>query len=69
MKEHIQNVKHQFDLLFKKKPQAQLELLNYKIRKFSIAFSKNKSKEKRGNLARLEGKLKALEQNLNCEEN
>ena len=68
-KEHIQNVKHQFDPIFKKKPQAQWEFLKYEIRKFSIAFSKIKSKEKRENLARLEGKLKELEQNLTCDEN
>ena len=69
MKEHIQNVKHQFDPIVKEKPQAQQEFLKYEIRKFSIAFSKKKSKEKRENLARLEGKLKELEQNLNCDEN
>ena len=33
-----------------------------------MAFSKKKSKEKRENLAHLEGKLE-LEQNLNCDEN
>ena len=69
MKEHIQNVKHQFDPIFKEKPQAQWEFLKYEIRKFSMVFSKKKSKEKRENLARLEGKLKELEQNLNCDEN
>ena len=56
MKQHIQNVKHQFDPLFKEKPQVQWEFLKYEIRKFSIAFSKKKSKEKRENLALLEGK-------------
>ena len=64
MKEHIQNVKHQFDSIFKEKPQAQWEFLKYEIRKFSMAFSKKKSKEKRENLARLEEKLNELEQNL-----
>ena len=34
-----------------------------------MVFSKKKSQEKRENLARLEGKLKELEQNLNCDEN
>ena len=69
MKQNIQNVKHQFDPLFKEKPQVQWEFLKYEIRKFSIAFSKKKSKEKRENLARLEGKWKELEQNSNCDEN
>ena len=69
MKEYIQNVKHQFDPIFKEKPQDQWKFLNYEIWKFSITFSKKKAKEKRENLARLEGKLKELEQNLNCEEN
>ena len=58
MKEHAQNVKHQFDPIFKEKPQAQWEFLKYEIRKFSIAFSKKKSKEKRENLECLEGKLR-----------
>ena len=49
MKEHIQNFKHQFDPIFKKKPQAQWEFLKYEIQKISIAFSKKKSKEKREN--------------------
>ena len=69
MKEHIQNVKHQFDPIFKEKPQAQWEFVKYEIRKFSMVFSERKSKEKRENLARLEGKLKELEQNLNCDKN
>ena len=69
MKEHMQNIKHQFDPLFKEKPQAQWEMLKYEIRKFSVAFSKKKCKEKRENLACLEQKLKELEQNLNCDEN
>ena len=69
MKEYIQNVKHQFDPIFKEKPQDQWKFLNYEIWKFSITFSKKKAKEKRENLARLEGKLKELEQNLNCDEN
>ena len=34
-----------------------------------MAFSKKKSKEKRENSAHLEGKLKELMQNLNCDEN
>ena len=46
------------DHIFKEKPQAQWEFLKYEIRKFSIAFSKKKSEEKRENLARLEGKLR-----------
>ena len=52
MKEHIQNVKHQFDPIFKEKPQVQWEFLKYEIRKFSKAFSKKKSKEKRENLTK-----------------
>ena len=40
MKEHMQNIKHQFYPLFKEKPQAQWEMLKYEIRKFSVAFSK-----------------------------
>ena len=47
MKEHMQNVKQQFDPIFKEKPQAQWEFLNYEIRKFSMAFSKKKSKDKK----------------------
>ena len=65
----MQNVKYQFDPIFEEKPQAQWEFLKYEIRKFSMAFSKEKSKEKRENLARLEGNLKELELNLNCDEN
>ena len=64
MKELIQNAKYQFDPIFKEKPQAQWEFLKYEIRKFSIAFSKMKSKEKRE-----KGKLREFEQNLNCDEN
>ena len=69
MKEHIENLKHRFDPIFKEKPQARWEFLKFEIRKFYVAFSKKKVKEKRENLARLEGKLKELEQNLNCDEN
>ena len=57
------------NLIFKEKSQAQWEFLKYEIRTFSMAFSKKKSKEKRENLASLEGKLEELEQNLNSDEN
>ena len=42
-------------------------MLKHEIRKFSVAFSKKKCKEKRENLACFEQKLKELEQNLNCD--
>ena len=56
-------------LYLKRNFKPQWEFLKYEIRKFSIAFSKEKSKENREKIARLEGKLKELEQNLNWDEN
>ena len=52
-------------------PNAQLkwELLKYKIRKFTINYSKKLAKERKENKTLLENKLKELEGNLNTEDN
>ena len=68
MKQHINEVKSQFNPAFKNKAHVQWEFLKYEIRKFSIEFSKNKAKLRREKLSRLEVKLKELEQNLGNDE-
>ena len=52
-------------------PNAQLkwELLKYKIREFTINYSKKLGKEQKENKTLLENKLKELEGNLNTEDN
>ena len=64
MKQHISEVKSQFSPAFENKARIQWEFLKYKIRKFTIEFSKNKAKRKREKLSRLKVKLTELEQNL-----
>ena len=68
MKQHISEVKSQFNPAFPSKAHVQWEFLKYEIRKFTIEFSKNKAKLKREKLSRLEVKLKELEQNLSNDE-
>ena len=64
MKRYINKVKSQFNPAFGNKAHVQWEFLKYEIQKFSIEFSKNKTKLRREKLSRLEVKLKELEQNL-----
>ena len=68
MKQHISEVKIQFDPAFGNKAHLQWEFLKYEIWKFTIEFSKNKAKLKREKLSRLEVKLTELEQNLSNDE-
>ena len=68
MKQHISEVKSQFNLAFGNKAHVQREFLKYGIRKFTIKFSKNKAKLKREKLSRLECKFTQLEQNLSNDE-
>ena len=66
MKQHISEVKSQFNPAFGNKAHVQLEFFKYEIRKFTIEFSKNKAKLKREKLS--EVKLTELEQNLSNDE-
>ena len=68
MKQHISEVKSQFNPAFGNKAHVQWEFLKYEIRKFTIEFSKNKAKLKREKLSRLEVKLTELQQNLSNDE-
>ena len=68
MKQHISEVKSQFNPAFGNKPHVQWEFLKYQIWKFNIEFSKNKAKLKRQKISRLEGKLTESEQNLRNDE-
>ena len=68
MKQHISEVKSQFNPAFGNKAHVQWEFLKYEIRKFTIEFSKNKAKLKREKLSRLQVKLTELEQNLSNDE-
>ena len=68
MKQHISEVKIQFNPAFGNKAHLQWEFLKYEIWKFTIEFSKNKAKLKREKLSRLEVKLTELEQNLSNDE-
>ena len=58
MKQHISEVKSQFNPAFGNKAHVQWEFLKYEIRKFTIEFSKNKAKLKREKLSRLKVKQK-----------
>ena len=58
-----------FNFAFRNTDHDQWEFLKYEIQKFSIEFSKNKTKLSRGKLLRLERKLKVLEQNLMKQKN
>ena len=64
MKQHISEVKAQFNPAFRNKAHVQWEFWKYEIRKFTIEFSKNKAKLKCEKLSRLEVKLTESEQNL-----
>ena len=68
MKQHISEVKSQFNPTFGNKAHVQWEFLRYEIRKIPIEFSKNKAKLRREKLSRLEVKLKELEQNVGSDE-
>ena len=68
MKQYIREVKSQFNPAFGNKAHVQWEFLKYQIGKFTIEFSKNKSKLEREKLSRLEVKLTELEQNLSNDE-
>ena len=68
MKQHISEVKNQFNPAFGNKAHVQWELFKYEIWKFTIEFSKSKAKLKCEKLSRLEGKLTELEQNLSNDE-
>ena len=54
MKQHINEVKSQFNTAFGNKAHVQWEFLKYDTRKFTIDFSKNKAKLKREKLSRLQ---------------
>ena len=68
MKQHINEVKSQFNPAFGNKAHVKWEFLKYKIREFSREFSKNKAKLKLEKLWRLEVKLKEVEQNIGSDE-
>ena len=72
MKQHISKVDgfkvDQFNAALGNKAHIQWEFLKYKIRKFTIEFSKNKAKLRREKLSRLEVKLTELQQNLSNDE-
>ena len=68
MKQHISEVKIQFNPAFGNKAHLQLEFLKYEIWKFTIEFSKNKAKLEREKLSLLEVKLTELEQSLSNDE-
>ena len=64
MKQHISEVKSQFNPVFGNKAHIQWEFLKYEIRKFTIEVSKNRAKLKCEKLSCLKVKLTELEQNL-----
>ena len=68
MKQHISKVEIQFNPALGNKAHVQWEFLKYKIRKFTIEFSKNKAKLKREKLSCLKVKLTELQQNLSNDE-
>ena len=68
MKQHISEVKSQFNSAIGSKVYIQWGFLKYEIRILSKEFSKNKAKLWREKLSRLEVKLKELEQNLSNDE-
>ena len=68
MKQHINEVKSQFNPAFGNKARVMWEFLKYEIRKFSIEFSKNTTKLRREKLSRLGVKLKESEQSLSNDE-
>ena len=68
LKEHIKHVITSFHSNFENNEHFKWEFLKYEIRKFTIAYSKNKVKLKRDKVSILEKKLKDLEQNLSHKE-
>ena len=46
-----------------------MEILKYKIRKFSISFSVSEAKKRNNEMRAFENKIKALEENLTNNEN
>ena len=60
IRQHISEVKSQFNAAVGNKAYVQWEFLKYEIRKFTIKFSKNKAKLKREKLSLLEVKLTEL---------
>ena len=68
MKQHISEVKSQFNPAFRNKAHVQCGFSKYKIWKFTIEFSKNKAKLKREKLSHVEVRLTELEQNLSNDE-
>ena len=69
MKQHIKNTINSFDKIFENNPHSQWEFLKYEIRKFTMAYSKMKAKERREKTKILEENLKTLESDLNNKEN
>ena len=53
MKQHVNEVKKQFNRPFGNKAYIQWKFLKYEIIKFSLKFSKNKAKLRREQLLRL----------------
>ena len=66
MKIYFENVINSFESDFNY--QMKWEYLKYEIRRFTISFSKNKTKPMREKKLNLEKKLKLLERKLNCNE-
>ena len=66
IKKHIENIINLFDSDFNQ--QMKWEFLKCEIRKFTISFSKNKTKSVREKKLNLEKKLKLLKRKLNCNE-
>ena len=58
MKQHVNEVKKQFNRPFGNKAYIQWKFLKYEIIKFSLKFSKNKAKLRREQLLRLKVKTK-----------
>ena len=66
MKEHISLIKNESNECFSDS-QTKWEYLKYKIRKFTISYSKTKAKKNREKKTFLENRLKSLEKNINSE--
>ena len=68
MKQHVNEVKRQFNPAFGNRAHTPWKFLKHEIWKFSVKFSKNKAKLRREKLSGLEVKLEGLEQNLSNNE-
>ena len=68
LKEHVKYVKISLDSNFENDEHFKRKFLKYEIRKFTIGYSKTKSKLKREKTF-LEKKLKCLQQNLMKKQN